>query len=77
MIVNLDCNSKLSLGNRLYQVSKILGHRHLCRLVEPANIYSVYWLEKSVTFRVQLINAASIQTTLTMMKIDHIPFISF
>ena len=42
MIVILDCYLILSyaLGNKLYQVSKILGHRHLCRLVEPANIYT-------------------------------------
>ena len=61
MIVNLDCYYKLS-SNRLYKASKHLP---------------IYWLEKSVTFSVQLIQAASIQTTLTMMKIDHIPFISF
>ena len=61
MIVNLDCYLILS---------KVIN------FIEPANIYSVYWLEKSVTFRVQLMNAASIQTTLTITKIDHIPFIS-
>ena len=63
MIVILDCYlilskamllaegvSRRSLGNRLYQVSKILGHRRLRRLVKPANkLYFTYWLEKSVT----------------------------
>ena len=41
MIVILDCHLILSnaLGNRLYQVSQILGHRRLRRLVKPANIY--------------------------------------
>ena len=61
MIVNLDCYYKLS-SNKLYRASKL---------------YFTYWLEKSVTFSVQLIKTAIIQTTLIIMKIDHILFISF
>ena len=77
MIVILDCYYKLS-SNKLYQVSKILGHRRLRRLVEPAN--KLYLLARKIYYRlsflsVQLIQAAIIQTTLTMMKIDHILFI--
>ena len=76
MIVILDCYYKLSkamlLAEGASRRSKVID------FIEPAN--KVYLLARKICycfFRVQLIKAAIIQTMLTMMKIDHILFISF